>query len=154
MGWLGQWRFRPAGRHPWLPLGADYRERNVAAESADPRSMLSLFRALTRLRRATPALQVGAYAAVESGAEEVFAYSRELDEERYLIVLNFGGRGYRLDLRSVGAGARILLSTGLERCGRVPLGSLELAPHEGLVLYVEAPRWSATTERHRPRTLP
>ena len=47
-----------SGRHggftegqPWLPLNADADVLNVSAQAADPRSMLSLYRALIRLRR-------------------------------------------------------------------------------------------------------
>src|SRR5215212_11925476 len=41
---------------PWLPLGADVETVNVAAQATDPRSILSLTRALLALRRAEPAL--------------------------------------------------------------------------------------------------
>jgi alpha-glucosidase len=39
---------------PWLPLTPGWRDRNVEAETRDPRSMLSLHRALLRLRRTEP----------------------------------------------------------------------------------------------------
>ncbi len=44
---------------PWLPLNADHATRNVAALSADPSSILSLYRALIALRRGSPALRQG-----------------------------------------------------------------------------------------------
>ena len=53
--------FAPAGVRTWLPLAADYTTRNVAAQSSDPTSMLSFFRALTQLRQSSPALQIGEY---------------------------------------------------------------------------------------------
>src|SRR5688572_23937633 len=46
---------------PWLPLNPDWPVRNVAAQEADPGSMLQLTRALLRLRRAEAALSVGTY---------------------------------------------------------------------------------------------
>src|SRR5919198_758685 len=44
---------------PWLPIAADYQTVNVAVERDDPASMLTLYRRLIALRRATPALAVG-----------------------------------------------------------------------------------------------
>src|SRR3712207_8258592 len=41
---------------PWPPVGADYHTINVAAQAGNPLSILSLYRALIRLRRAAPAL--------------------------------------------------------------------------------------------------
>src|SRR5690606_2990867 len=61
---------------PWLPLAADYRTRNVAAQEGDPASLLTLFRRLTALRQAEPALNRGAYEAVEFGLPDVLAYLR------------------------------------------------------------------------------
>src|ERR1043165_273369 len=46
---------------PWLPLSSDHREVNVNAQHANPRSMLSLYRALIALRRREPALAGGGH---------------------------------------------------------------------------------------------
>ena len=46
---------------PWLPLADDWRTVNVAAERADPCSILTLYQRLIALRRAEPALSVGSW---------------------------------------------------------------------------------------------
>jgi alpha-glucosidase len=125
---------------PWLPLADDYGTRNVAAESADPTSMLSYFRALTALRESSPALVVGDYKAVDTGKDEVYAYLRttrtDSGEQRCLVVLNFGGSTHRLDLSSLGKTANILLSTNMLSKGEVPLRRLYVSPNEGMILAV------------------
>jgi alpha-glucosidase len=127
--------FAAAGVTPWLPVAADYAERNVARQESDPTSMLSLYRAVTALRRAEPALCVGDYTTVETGAEEVLAYTRTAPAaDRFLIVLNFGSAGHSLDLSQVASGAIIAVATDMVRRGQVDLSSLALAPGEGLVL--------------------
>src|SRR5690606_37463627 len=68
--------FAAQGVQPWLPLAPDYAQRNVAVESDDPRSMLSFFRALTALRQSSAALTFGDYAAIDTGVENLFAYTR------------------------------------------------------------------------------
>lgn len=74
---------------PWLPLNADWRERNVAAQDCDRSSILSLYRTLLALRRSHEALSIGDITLVES-AEDVLAYQRRYAGESLLIALNLG----------------------------------------------------------------
>ena len=46
--------FSPEGVQPWLPQPESWRDLTVEAESGDPESMLSLYRAALRLRRDHP----------------------------------------------------------------------------------------------------
>ena len=97
--------------------------------------MLSLYRALTSLRQAEPALHVGAYQTVETAEAEILAYKRTSpDGDDFLVVLNFGGGEYMLDLSEVAAIAQIEIATGMQRNGEVDLMSLALGADEGLVL--------------------
>src|SRR3954454_11855464 len=73
---------------PWLPLPPDVERVNAAAQAKDPRSTLSLYRALIALRRAVPALIDGRQRMVDAGPG-ILAYLRELDGERVLVALNF-----------------------------------------------------------------
>jgi alpha-glucosidase len=119
---------------PWLPLAADYPLRNVATQRDDPHSMLALTRRLLELRRASAALSVGAYRAVEAGDRHVFAYLRSHGEERVLVVLNFGAAALTLDLSAVAARGSIAACAALDRHGEADLSALALRPHEGLVI--------------------
>ena len=126
--------FAPAGVQTWLPLAADYRLRNVAVEDAEPLSMLNFFRALTHLRATTPALYCGDYASMETGIDDIYAYTRSHGEERYLVLLNFGQGSHRLDLRALGERATIALSTGMLSTGAIRLRQVYITPNEGLLL--------------------
>jgi len=113
---------------PWLPLNADWRTRNVAAQRADTGSLLNLYRSLLALRRAHPALSVGDFALVEA-EEEVLAYERRYGAERILVALNLGGRERPLPTEADG---RLLVSTlGPGGYGRL------LRPDEGVILLPE-----------------
>src|SRR5262249_9312834 len=65
---------------PWLRLPADAVSRNVAAQTGDGRSTLEFYRALLRLRAASPVLRKGDYRSLRS-APEVFAYARHAYEK-------------------------------------------------------------------------
>ncbi len=125
---------------PWLPLPADYAERNVAKQETEPTAMLKFFRALTALRQTEPSLSVGDYASVETGVADIFAYLRTApNSDRFLVVLNFGALSFesaehRLNLSQVAPRATIAVATDMVRTGLVDLTSLSLAPNEGLVL--------------------
>lgn len=73
--------FCPPDVVPWLPLGNDVGEVNVASQLADPRSMVSLTRRLLALRRASPALSVGRYRPLDGVdvPEGCFVYLREAE---------------------------------------------------------------------------
>jgi alpha-glucosidase len=73
---------------PWLRIGDDVATCNVATQSADPQSMLSLYKALLRLRRETPALHRGNIHVLEA-SEAVLVYSRECERRRLVVALNF-----------------------------------------------------------------
>ena len=69
---------RAVGTAPWLPLNADSRERNVAAQAQDPDSMLALYRALLRVRRERPALNAGSLTMLDAPGD-LIVYERRDD---------------------------------------------------------------------------
>jgi alpha-glucosidase len=127
--------FTAAESQPWLPVAANYRALNVAAQEDDPASMLNLYRALARLRRAEPALAVGAYVGVETAVSDIFAYRRTSpDGDDFLVVLNFGSEARVVDVSGVGGTAVVAIASDMQRSGPVNLSALPLGPDEGLVL--------------------
>ncbi|NJD27215.1 MAG: alpha-amylase [Chloroflexi bacterium] len=124
---------------PWLPIGREADEVNVALQQDDPGSMLSFTRRAIWYRKASAALRWGSYRPIEAGAG-VFAFARtaEAEGERLVVVLEFEGRDRRLDLAAVlGTADRtavLELSTRPGRhAGNVDLRALELGADEGIV---------------------
>jgi len=118
--------FSPAGAKPWLPLNPDWTKRNVAAQEADPTSLLSWYRSLLALRRAEPALRHGDIGFLGAGPG-VLAWERG---GSVLVALNFRSRRGRLALSR---GGRVLLGSARAAGGRFGSGELELGPDEVLV---------------------
>jgi alpha-glucosidase len=117
---------------PWLPLNPDWTSRNVEALSADPASLLGLYRRLIALRRSRPALQLGDWREL-AGAPDVLAYQRGDGADRIVVVLNFADEPRGAPLPE-GEGWRVLASTREPGSGRVLAGQAPLEPDEGLVL--------------------
>lgn len=132
-----QWDASPgAGFTPsapaWLPLHPEYPRRNVAAQNREPRSMLSLYRKLIRLRRSTPALRSGSYRPVEGAPDACYAFLRSDGSPPLLVALNLGEEEVRVSLPGSGK-ARILLSTELDREDSEAAGFVRLRPAEGVI---------------------
>jgi alpha-glucosidase len=118
---------------PWLPICPELKCRNVAAQSADERSILNLYRRLLALRRSEPALVGGDYEPVRN-QNSVFAFCRRLGDSHLLIVLNMKNVACAF---AFGARAEVLLSTtSLNQCQRVET-SFQLQADEGVILKVE-----------------
>ncbi len=125
--------FCPPGVKPWLPVASDYQTYNVAAEQRDPRSFLTLTRALLDLRRSHSTLTIGSYQTVEQQNASCFVYQREHANRRCLVALNFSTQDQVVTLPEQDQG-RILLSTYVDREERIPLSEIHLRGNEGLLL--------------------
>ena len=75
---------------PWIKLNPDFKNGvNVASQEEDPYSVLTYFRKIIAVRKAYPALVYGDYNCIKPEDEEVYCYTRTLDSERFLVLLNF-----------------------------------------------------------------
>lgn len=121
---------------PWLPICEDFPTANVAAQSGDPRSLLSLYRRLFALRREEAVLVAGTLEFIDS-SPDVLAYRRTESGEDWIVALNFSGEPRWFDPGK----ARLVLSTFLDRENDVENdvidGPCELRGNEGLLLKAE-----------------
>lgn len=85
----------------WEAVNKDFTALNVEQESADPASLLNLYRSLIHLRLSNPALVNGSYTPVDSGSSSVYAVVREYQGQSILILINLRDKPvseYALDL--------------------------------------------------------
>jgi alpha-amylase len=77
---------------PWAPFVEGWQQRNVAAQLRDTGSLLHRYRLLIHVRRASPALRLGALRPLPRSEEApaVVAFLREAEGERVLVVHNLG----------------------------------------------------------------
>ena len=95
---------------PWLDQPDDWAPLTVEAESSDPSSMLSLYRAGLRVRRQAP-WAAGPFAWLPSG-DEVLAFTRGED---FACLVNFGPEPVALP-----PGAEVLIASNELQGGAVP----------------------------------
>ncbi len=74
---------------PWLAVNPNYTELNAQAQENDPNSVLNYFRKLIKFRKENHELIYGKSEFYDLENESVFAYTRELEGRKLLILLNF-----------------------------------------------------------------
>lgn len=91
---------------PWMTVNPNANTINVAAQTGDPDSVLMYFRSMVKLRKANPVLTYGNYRPVETENEKIFVFFREMDQEKWLIALNFSDQTAKLPGEVFRAGVR------------------------------------------------
>ncbi|MFI5188324.1 MAG: alpha-glucosidase [Chitinophagales bacterium] len=74
---------------PWIKVNPNYTTVNVAAEEKDSGSCLNYFRTLVKLRKDNLVLVYGKYTLLDKDNPNVYAYTRELNGKKLLVLLNF-----------------------------------------------------------------
>ncbi len=116
---------------PWLKINPNYKQINAEAQEEDENSVLHYFRKSVWLRRDNPVLIYGTYALVDEANPGVYAYTRELDDRKILVLLNFKSREATVEIDSDLSAAKIL-------SGNYSVTSTgnELKPYEAKVLEI------------------
>ena len=74
---------------PWIKVNPTYKEINVAAALADPSSVFYYYQKLIRLRKENSVIVYGTYDLILGSHEEIYAFTRTLEDARLLVILNF-----------------------------------------------------------------
>ncbi len=74
---------------PWIAVNPNYTEINAKAETADPNSVFHYYKKLIALRKENPIMVYGKYEPLMEDSEELFVYTRTLDDQKLLTVCNF-----------------------------------------------------------------
>lgn len=137
---------------PWIGVHPDYREVNAAAAVADADSVFHYYRRLIALRKEHPILTDGRYVPLIPDHPHLFAYLRELENERWLVVCNFSGQEEALDLPDTVAGrvGELIIGNLGGSAGCEP-GRLLLRPWEARAHRMEAAANMRSTETRRAK---
>jgi oligo-1,6-glucosidase len=74
---------------PWLAVNPNFKTVNVSAEEQDKDSPLNYFKALVGIRKQHMSLIYGDYKLIDPKNMHIYAYTRTLDDEKILVLLNF-----------------------------------------------------------------
>jgi oligo-1,6-glucosidase len=83
---------------PWIKVNPNYKEINVEESLKKSDSILNYYKKLIKLRKNNLVFVYGYYQPILENDPQIFAYFRELDEDRILVILNFSGESAKFTL--------------------------------------------------------
>lgn len=113
---------------PWIDLNPNYNWLNVEAQTVDDRSILSFYKKMIVLRKSRECLLYGSTKLAETDCPDVYAYIREYENTRILVVSHLDSDGCHWSLREKG---QLLLANYTELMER------KLQPYEARVYLLE-----------------
>lgn len=117
---------------PWLKVNPNYNEINVKNQEQDPTSILNYFRKTVQLRKNNPVLVYGIYSLLDKENPDVFAYLRELDGKRVLVLLNFTDKNTSYNIK---LGKNKVLLNNYNDTTEIKKNTLR--PYESVVVAIE-----------------
>jgi oligo-1,6-glucosidase len=115
---------------PWLKVNPNYTSLNVSAQDKDTNSVLNYFRKIIKLRKSEPVLVYGKYTLLDPQNPDLYAYTREYEGKKLLVVLNFTDKEIQLALNGIDlAKTQLLLGNYPEVSGK----SEVLRPYEAKI---------------------
>ena len=116
----------------WIKVNPNYKEINAAQQLKDPNSIFHYYQKLISLRKEKDIIVYGEFEPLYRDDEQIFVYTRKLDQEKLLTVCNFSERNAEMEIPEEFKGAECLI-TNLDRT--VFEGKIVLKPYEAFVLY-------------------
>mgnify|MGYP000323259975 FL=1 len=117
-------------------VNPNHAEINAAGEFDDPDSVYSFYKQLVALRHNSPVVAAGDWRLIDAADPHVYAFTRELDAEKLLVVVNMSSRTVDLpreaaELTAVGiAEPNVVISTYDAPHTVASLANRELDPWE------------------------
>ena len=74
---------------PWVKVNPNYPAINAKQALADPQSIFYYYQKLIRLRKDNPIIVYGRYDLILESHREIYAFTRTLEDDRLLVILNF-----------------------------------------------------------------
>lgn len=116
---------------PWLKAGKSYPEINVENEMQGP--IFTFYQKLIALRKELPIIAEGSYRPVYEDSQQVYAFERQLGDERLLVLNNFYPDPITIDILPEYQNGEVLLSN-YEEAQTAEV--VTLRPYESLAIIV------------------
>jgi len=121
-------------RTPWIKVNPNSKEINVARALADPGSVYYYYQKLIRLRKENPIIVYGTYDLLLGSHEEIYAFTRRLEDDRLLVILNFSRKAPAFDLpENISFSSKKLLISNYNVDVNEDIQEIALRPYEARV---------------------
>ena len=115
---------------PWIGVNENYKTINVEVEERDENSVLNFYKKLIKLKKSNEALIYGVYDLILEEDEDIFAYTRTLNNEKFLIMANLTGENAKYMYEKEKLNSKDLILNNYEVCEHKNLTEFILKPYE------------------------
>ena len=116
---------------PWLKVNPNYVDINVEEAVQDPHSIYYYYKKLIRLRKKYETLVYGSYELILAEHDYVYAYTRTLEQDTFIIITNLFEEKTKCKLPKEFGGKRAeLLLSNYNVKGGEDLKKMKLRPYE------------------------
>ena len=119
---------------PWLPVHKNYTTVNVLNQENDQNSVLNHFRKMVALRKDNLLLVYGNYKIIQEEHPTIYAYSRTLEDQKMVILLNFSELESSIELSNYDPATKVLINNYSEFL--IDKNTITLKPYQAVVLKV------------------
>lgn len=116
---------------PWLKAGKSYKCINVENEIQGP--IFTFYQDLIRLRKEMPIISEGSYKPAFEDSKQVYAFERQFEDQKLLVLNNFYAKEVEIDLPAVYQNGQILISNYEDA---EVSEKILLKPYQTLAIYV------------------
>lgn len=122
---------------PWIQVNPNYTEINARQAVADENSIYHYYRELIQLRKEHPLIVHGRYDILVPEDESIYVYTRTLESQKLLVLLNFSDeeQGFAVPVELQGKKNEILISN--YEAGEGYGSVISLRPYEAIVYLIE-----------------
>ena len=117
---------------PWLPVHENHSTVNVLHQENDQNSVLNHFRKMVALRKDNLLLVYGNYAIIQDDHPTIYAYSRTLEDQQMIILLNFSELESSISLPNFDHNKEVLINNYNEFS--IDENTITLKPYQAVVL--------------------
>ncbi|MGJ0700963.1 glycoside hydrolase family 13 protein [Clostridium perfringens] len=115
---------------PWIGVNENYKTINVEVEERDENSVLNFYKKLIKLKKSNEALIYGVYDLILEEDENIFAYTRTLNNEKFLIIANLTEEKAKYIYEKEKLNSKDLILNNYEVCAHENLTEFTLKPYE------------------------
>ena len=119
---------------PWLPVHKNHTTVNVLNQENDQNSVLNHFRKMVALRKDNLLLVYGNYEIIQEEHPTIYAYTRTLEDQKMLILLNFSESESSIELSNYDLTTKVLINNYSEFS--IDKNTITLKPYQAVVLKV------------------
>ncbi|HEU9035880.1 TPA: alpha,alpha-phosphotrehalase [Streptococcus pneumoniae] len=116
---------------PWLKAGKSHKYINVENEIQGP--IFTFYQDLIRLRKEMPIISEGSYKPAFEDSKQVYAFERQFEDQKLLVLNNFYAKEVEIDLPAVYQNGQILISNYEDA---EVSEKILLKPYQTLAIYV------------------